>query len=61
MCNKDKVIHLFIHSQALMVQDGLLASLFGVSVIPHIFRHTVGLLWTSCTKFIVGRLLYSSV
>jgi hypothetical protein len=36
-----------IQSQALIVQDGPLAFLLGVSVITHIFRHTVGLLWTS--------------
>jgi hypothetical protein len=37
---------LFLHSQALIVQDGPLASLFGVSW-SHTYRHTVGLLWTS--------------
>jgi hypothetical protein len=42
-----KNIVTYIHSQALIVQDGPLASLFGVSVITHTFRHTVGLLWTS--------------
>jgi hypothetical protein len=36
----------FIHSHALIVQDGPLASLFGVSW-SHTYRHTVGLLWTS--------------
>jgi hypothetical protein len=36
----------FIHSQALIVQDGPLASLFRVSW-SHTYRHTVGLLWTS--------------
>jgi hypothetical protein len=38
--------HSFIHSQALIVQDGPMASLFGVSC-SHTYRHTVGLLWTS--------------
>jgi len=37
---------IFIHSQALIVRDGHLASLFGVSW-SHTYRHTVGLLWTS--------------
>jgi hypothetical protein len=37
----------FILSQALIVQDVPLASLFGVSVITHTLRHTVGLLWTT--------------
>jgi hypothetical protein len=36
---------IFIHSQALIVQDGPLASSFGVSG-SHTYRHTVGLLWT---------------
>jgi hypothetical protein len=36
----------FIHSQTLIVQDGPMASLFGVSW-SHTYRHTVGLLWTS--------------
>jgi hypothetical protein len=45
--NKNKhQIHSFIHSQALIVQDGSLASLFGVSW-SHTYRHMVGLLWTS--------------
>jgi hypothetical protein len=35
-----------IHSQALIVQDGTLASLYGVSW-SHTYRHTVVLLWTS--------------
>jgi hypothetical protein len=35
-----------INSQALIVQDGPLASLFGVSS-SRTYRHTVGLLWTS--------------
>jgi hypothetical protein len=35
-----------IHSQALIVQDGPLASFFGVSW-SHTYRHTVGFLWTS--------------
>jgi hypothetical protein len=35
-----------IHSQAHIVQDGPLASLFGVSW-SHTYKHTVGLLWTS--------------
>jgi hypothetical protein len=35
----------FIHSQALIVQDGTLASLLGF--LGHTNRHTVGLLWTS--------------
>jgi hypothetical protein len=36
----------YIHSlQALIVQDGVLASPFGVSG-SHTYRHTVGLLWT---------------
>jgi hypothetical protein len=39
-------VHSFIHSQALRVQDGTLASLFGFSW-SHTYRHTVGLLWTS--------------
>jgi hypothetical protein len=39
-------LHSFIHSQALIVQDGPLASLFGVSWWDT-YRHTVGLLWTS--------------
>jgi hypothetical protein len=37
---------MFIHSQALIVQDGPLASLLGVSR-SHTYRHTVGFLWTS--------------
>jgi hypothetical protein len=37
----------FIHSQAFIVQDGPLASLFGVSAITRTLRHVVGLLWTS--------------
>jgi hypothetical protein len=41
----DTVIGEFIHSQALIVQDGPLASLCGVSW-SHTYRHTVGLLWT---------------
>jgi hypothetical protein len=36
----------FIHSPALIVQDGPLTSLFGVSW-SHTSRHTVGPLWTS--------------
>jgi hypothetical protein len=39
-------IRIFVHSQALIVQNGPLASLFGVSW-SHTYRHTVGLLWTS--------------
>jgi hypothetical protein len=39
-------IHSFILSQALIVQDGPLASLFRVSW-SHTYRHTAGLLWTS--------------
>jgi hypothetical protein len=35
-----------VHSQTLIVQDGPLASLFGVSW-SHTYRHTLGLLWTS--------------
>jgi hypothetical protein len=45
-CIITTAIHSFIHSQALIVQDGPLASLFGVSW-SHTYRHTVGLLWTS--------------
>jgi hypothetical protein len=41
----DQFMH-FIHSQALIVQDGPLASLFGVSR-SHTYRHMVGLLCTS--------------
>jgi hypothetical protein len=33
--------------QVLIIQYGTLASLFGVSVITHTMRHTVGLLWTN--------------
>jgi hypothetical protein len=36
----------FIHSQALIVQDGPLASLFGVSW-SNTYRHAVGLFWTN--------------
>jgi hypothetical protein len=36
----------WIRSQALIVQEGPLTSLFGVSW-SHTYRHTVGLLWTS--------------
>jgi hypothetical protein len=39
---------LCIHSQALIVQDGPLASLFqGFLSHTQLVRHTVGLLWTS--------------
>jgi hypothetical protein len=38
--------HSFIHSEALIDQDGPLASLLGVSW-SHIYRHMAGLLWTS--------------
>jgi hypothetical protein len=41
-----KLLYIFIHSQGLIVQDGPLASLFGVSW-SHTYRHKVGLLWTS--------------
>jgi hypothetical protein len=37
----------YIHSQALIVQDGTLASLSGFLDHTHIQRHKVGLLWTS--------------
>jgi hypothetical protein len=41
------LIRPFIHSQALIVQDGPLASLFRGFLITHTYRYTVGLLWTS--------------
>jgi hypothetical protein len=34
-----------VHTQALIVQGGPLASLFGFP--DHTYRHTVGLVWTS--------------
>jgi hypothetical protein len=37
----------FIHSQALIVQDGLWHPFSGCLYHTHNFRHTVGLLWTS--------------
>jgi hypothetical protein len=43
---KHTLSYSFIHLQALIVQDGPLASLFGVSC-SHTYRHTVRLLWTS--------------
>jgi hypothetical protein len=43
-------IHSFIHSLALIVQDGPLASLFGISW-SHTYRHAVGLLSTSDPSF----------
>jgi hypothetical protein len=47
MSNSDRIVSdSLIHSQALIVQDEPLASVFGVSW-SHTHRHTVGLLWTS--------------
>jgi hypothetical protein len=45
-CNTIAVLLAYIHSLALIVQDGPLASLFGVSW-SHTYRHTVGLIWTN--------------
>jgi hypothetical protein len=42
----DNIRYYSFHSQVLIVQDGPLASFFGVSG-SHMQGHTVGLLWTS--------------
>jgi hypothetical protein len=48
--HRSQIKNSFIHSQALIVQDGPLASFFGVSC-SQTYRHTVGLLWTRQNKY----------